>query len=48
MYRANVLGHTGRAVCPQAAEDFNTRVIQPMSDESNTWRGRAETYQINR
>jgi len=44
-----VLGHTGRVVCPQAAEDLtNTPVIQPLSEESNTWRGRAETHQIIR
>jgi hypothetical protein len=42
-----VLGHIGRVVCRQAAENL-TPLFQPVTDRSGTWRGRKKTHQIDR
>ena len=42
-----MLGHIGRVVCRQAAENL-TPLFQPVTDRSSTWRGRRKTHQIDR
>ena len=42
-----MLGHIGRVVCRQAAENL-TPLFQPVTDRSSTWRGRKKTHQIGR